>query len=78
MNDSLVALIALVDGADFAPSEASFAALQKVCGAMNDTFGEWQQLKTKDLADFRKLIDSQKPGGIPDYPLLPPDQNCGR
>ena len=78
MNDSLVALIALVDGADFAPSEASFAALQKVCGAMNDTFGEWRQFKAKDLADFRKLIDSQKPGAIPDYPSLAPDPNCGK
>jgi hypothetical protein len=78
VNDSLVALIALVDGADFAPSEASFTALQKVCGVMNDTFGEWQQFKAKDLADFRKLIDSQKPGAIPDYPSLAPDQNCGK
>jgi len=78
VNDSLVALIALVDGADFAPSEASFAALQKVCGAMNDTFGEWQQLKAKDLTDFRKLFDSQKPGAIPDYPSLAIDPNCGR
>jgi photosystem II stability/assembly factor-like uncharacterized protein len=78
VNDSLVALIALVDGADFAPSEASFAALQKVCGAMNDTFGEWQQFKAKDLGDFRKLIDSQKPGAIPDYPSLAPDPNCGK
>jgi hypothetical protein len=78
VNDSLVALIALVDGADFAPSEASFAALQRVCGAMNDTFGEWQQLKAKDLTDFRKLFDSQKPDAIPDYPSLTIDPNCGR
>ena len=30
VNDSLVALIALVDGADFAPSDESFASLQRV------------------------------------------------
>jgi hypothetical protein len=45
---------------------------------MNDTFGEWQQFKAKDLADFRKLIDSQKPGAIPVYPSLATDPNCGK
>jgi len=78
VNDSLVSLIALVDGADFAPSEASFVSLQKVCEAMNGTLDEWQQLKAKDLAAFRKMIDPQKPGAIPDYPLIAPDPNCGK
>jgi photosystem II stability/assembly factor-like uncharacterized protein len=78
VNDSLVSLIALVDGADFGPSEASFTALQKVCTAMNETLGEWQQLKAKETADFRKLIDPQKPGAIPDYPALAADPNCGK
>jgi photosystem II stability/assembly factor-like uncharacterized protein len=78
VNDNLVALIALVDSADFAPSEASFAALQKVCGGMAETFGEWEQLKTKDLPAFRKVVDSQKPGAIPDYPAIASDPNCGR
>jgi hypothetical protein len=78
VNDSLVALIALVDGADFAPSEASFASMQKVCAAMNGALDDWQQLKAKDLAAFHKLIDSQKPGEIPDYPSLAPDPNCGK
>jgi photosystem II stability/assembly factor-like uncharacterized protein len=78
-NDSLVALIALVDGADFAPSEESFAALQRVCAAMGGTFDEWQQLKAKDLAAFHKLIDDkEKPGAIPDYPPLTPDPTCGK
>jgi len=42
---------------------------------MNGTLDEWQQLKAKDLAAFRKMID---PGGIPDYPPLAPDSNCGK
>ena len=78
VNDSLVALIALVDGADFAPSEASFVALQKVCEAMNGTLDEWQQVKAKDLAAFHKVIDPQKSGIIPDYPLIAPDPNCSK
>jgi hypothetical protein len=78
VNDSLVSLIALVDGADFGPSEASYAALQKVCTAMNDTLAEWQQLKAKELVDFRKLIVSEKASAIPDYPALAPEPNCGK
>jgi hypothetical protein len=45
---------------------------------MNGTLDEWQQLKAKDLAAFRKMIDPQKPGAIPDYPLIAPDPNCGK
>jgi hypothetical protein len=78
VNDSLVALIALVDGADFAPSDESFASLQRVCVAMNGTLEEWQQLKGKDLAAFHTLVDSQKPGAIPDYPAIAADPNCGK
>jgi photosystem II stability/assembly factor-like uncharacterized protein len=78
VNDSLVALIALLDGADFAPSDESFASLQRVCVAMNGTLEEWQQLKGKDLAAFHQLVDPQKPGSIPDYPPLAPDPNCGK
>ena len=46
--------------------------------AVTKDAGEWQQLKAKDLTDFRKLFDSQKPGAIPDYPSLTIDPNCGR
>ncbi|HXR34069.1 MAG TPA: hypothetical protein VN830_10195 [Verrucomicrobiae bacterium] len=77
VNDSLVALIALVDGADFTPSAESFASLQKLCAAMNGTLEDWQQLKAKDLAAFRKLVDAQTPGAIPDYPAIAADASCG-
>ncbi len=78
VNDSLVALIALVDGADFAPSAESFVALQRICVAMNGTLEKWHQLKGNDLAAFRKIVDSQKPGAIPDYPAIAADPNCGK
>ena len=78
VNDSLIALIALVDGADFAPSAESYVALQRVCVAMNTTLEKWQQLKTTDLAAFRKVANQQKPGAIPDYPAIAPDPNCGK
>jgi photosystem II stability/assembly factor-like uncharacterized protein len=78
VNDSLVSLIALVDGADFVPSDESFASLQRVCVAMNGTLQEWQELKEKELTAFHKLVDSQKPGAIPGYPAIAADANCGR
>src|SRR5208282_1506365 len=78
VNDSLVALIALVDGADFAPSAESFAAWRRVCAAMNGTLEKWQELKGKDLAAFRSLVDAQKTCVIPDYPVIAADGNCGQ
>jgi hypothetical protein len=78
VNDSLVSLIGLVDGADFAPSVESFAALQRVCAAMNGTLEEWQKLKENELANFRKLVDSQKSGAIPDYPAIAAEASCGK
>jgi photosystem II stability/assembly factor-like uncharacterized protein len=78
VNDSLVALIALVDGADFAPSDESFASFQRVCVALNGTLGEWQQLKASDMAAFRTHIGSQKADAIPDYPSIAADPSCGK
>jgi len=78
VNDSLVALIALVDGADFAPSAESFAAWRRVCAAMNATLEKWQQLKGKDLADFRKMVEPQRSAAVPDYPPIATDENCGK
>ena len=73
-----VFLIGLVDGADFALSAESFTALQRVCAAMNGTLEEWQKLKENELANFRKLVDSQKSGAIPDYPAIAAEASCGK
>jgi hypothetical protein len=78
VNDSLVSLIALVDSADFAPSDESFAALERVCAAMNDAIQQWQQLKEKDLAVFNQTLDPQKRKAIPDYPAIGAATNCAR
>ncbi len=78
VNDSLVSLIGLVDGADFGPSAESFAALQRVCAGMNSALAGWQQVKGKELAAFHAMVDAQKPGAIPDYPAIAADPDCGR
>jgi hypothetical protein len=76
VNDSLVSLIALVDGADFAPSEESFAAEQRMCVSMNAALEEWQQLKAKDLAGFNQLLEQQKLNTVPSYPEVSADASC--
>jgi photosystem II stability/assembly factor-like uncharacterized protein len=76
VNDSLVSLIALVDGADFAPSEESFAAEQRMCVSMNAALDEWQQLKAKDLVTFNQVLEQQKVSPIPSYPEVAADASC--
>ena len=76
VNDSLVGLIALVDGADFTPSDESFAALRRVCLSMNTTLDDWQQLKIKDVAAFNHMLDEQKLAAVPTYPEVATPKDC--
>jgi hypothetical protein len=73
VNDSLVSLAGLVDGADFAPSAQSFTAFERVCGALNTTLAKWEELKSKELAEFRKTAND-----IPEYPALGQDKSCSQ
>lgn len=77
VNDTLTALTALVDGADFAPSEESFAAYQRSCKALNTTLTTWQESKVKDLPVFRAMVAQNNAGAVPDYPSQAPIDNCG-
>jgi hypothetical protein len=77
INDTLTALMALVDGADFAPSEESFAAYQRSCKAMNTTLEMWQHIRAKDLAALRSTLSQNKAAQLPEYPSLGAIENCG-
>jgi hypothetical protein len=77
VNDTLTALMALVDGADFAPSEESFAAYQRTCKALNTTLEAWQEIKNKDLPAFRATLSQSNIAPPPDYPSLGTVENCG-
>jgi photosystem II stability/assembly factor-like uncharacterized protein len=77
VNDTLTALMALVDGADFAPSEESFAAFQRTCKALNTTLGMWQEIKTKDVAALRTILAQNNAASLPDFPNQAPMDNCG-
>jgi hypothetical protein len=76
VNDTLTALMALVDGADFAPSEESFAAYQRTCKALNTTLGMWQETKAKDVVALRAIAQSNA-ASLPDYPSESPIDDCG-
>jgi hypothetical protein len=76
VNDTLTALMALVDGADFAPSEESFAAYQRTCKALKATLDDWQAIKTRDLPSFKDVAAHNNVTALPEYPDLSAADNC--
>jgi hypothetical protein len=66
-----------VDGADAAPSEASFVAYRRICKALNETISEWQGIKRKDVAALNTLLGQNNLAGLPEFPDLAADIACG-
>jgi hypothetical protein len=77
VNDALTALMALVDGADFAPSEESFAAYRRICKGENEALAGWQEIKNKDVAALNRLLGKSNLAVLPEAPSLPADAACG-
>src|SRR5467141_545893 len=77
VNDTLTALMALVDGADFAPSEESFAAYRRICKGSNEAFAAWQELKNKDLAALNTLLGKSNLAALPEVPDIEAEAACG-
>ena len=77
VNESLTALMALVDGADFAPSEESFAAFRRVCKGWNEALGTWQELKNKDVEALNELLGKNNLAAVPNMPALAAEAACG-
>ena len=77
VNDTLTALMALVDGADFAPSEESFAAYRRICKGSNEAFAAWQELKNKDLAALNTLLGKSNLAALPEVPDIAAEAACG-
>jgi hypothetical protein len=77
VNDTLTALMALVDGADFAPSEESFAAYRRICKGLNEALVAWQELKSKDAAALNTLLGKNNLTELPSVPDLAGDAACG-
>src|SRR6266567_3183297 len=77
VNDTLTALMALVDGADFAPSEESFAAYRRICKRLNETLSAWQGLKNKDVSALNGLLVKSNLAVLLDAPGIPADAPCG-
>lgn len=76
-NDSLIALMALVDGADAAPSEASFVAYRRICKALDQTIGEWQGIKNNDGAGLNTLLGLNHGAALPELDDLAAEAPCG-
>jgi hypothetical protein len=77
VNDTLTALMALVDGADFAPSEESFAAYRRICKGLNEALAAWQELRNKDAAALNTLLGKSNLTELPSVPDLAGDAACG-
>jgi hypothetical protein len=73
----LTALMALVDGADSAPSEESFAAYRRICKGENEALAAWQELKSKDVPALNILLGKSNLAKLPDAPGLAADAACG-
>lgn len=78
VNDSLIDLMALVDGADLAPSEESFAASRRLCKALSESLGAWQELKSKDVATLNQMLGNNHLPALAELPSLSLDANCGK
>ena len=77
VNDTLTALMALVDGADFAPSEESFAAYGRTCRGFNQAASAWEELKSKDAEALNELLTKSNLSRLPSAPVLAAEPNCG-
>jgi hypothetical protein len=77
VNDTLTALMALVDGADFAPSEESFGAYRRICKGSNEALGAWQDLKNKEVAALNVLLGKSNLTAMAEVPDLAVDAACG-
>jgi photosystem II stability/assembly factor-like uncharacterized protein len=77
VNDTLTALMALLDGADFAPSEESFVAYRRICKGLDETLGAWRELKNKDAAALKILLGTSNLPALPEFPHLAADDACG-
>jgi photosystem II stability/assembly factor-like uncharacterized protein len=77
VNDSLTNLMALVDGADFAPSEESFGAFRRVCQGWREQLGTWQDLKNKDVEAFKAMLGKNNLAPVASMPAVAADTPCG-
>ena len=77
VNDGLTNLMALVDGADFAPSEESFAAFRRVCQGWKEQLSAWQDLKSKDVVAFNVVLNKSNLAAVSGMPAVTADTPCG-
>ena len=78
VNDTFIALLALLDGADAEPSQDSFDAFERVCKGFNGALASWKELKSKDLSALNTLLGENKLAAIPNYPDVAGEAGCAK
>jgi hypothetical protein len=78
LNDAFTSLIQAVDGADLAPTAAQQDSFQRTCEKLNAALAQWQEIKEKDTAALRTLLEQQKLPALPELPQLKTDAACGK
>ena len=77
VNESLIALMALADGADSAPSEEELAAYRRICHGFNEAASAWQDLKNKDVSALGELLTKNNLPELPQTALVEVEAACG-
>lgn len=76
VNDTFIAVLALLDGADAEPSQDSFDAFERVCKGLNGTLASWQELKSKDLSALNTLLSQNSLPAIPNDSEITAEISC--
>jgi photosystem II stability/assembly factor-like uncharacterized protein len=77
LDGQLTALIGHVDGADLAPTEQQAQAFEQACKALGGVLQQWEDLKSKELPVFNKLLEEHNAAPLPALPSLPTG-DCSR
>src|SRR5204863_9525708 len=70
LNESLISLMALLDGADSEPSDASLVAFQRMSDQLSANLSAWQELKAKELKALNAVLAEHKLAVLPAYSNL--------
>jgi len=78
LNGVFSNLIGQVDSADLAPTEQQTQAFDEACKALHGVLQQWEDLKSKELPPFNKLLEEHNAAPLPALPSLPAGGDCGQ
>jgi hypothetical protein len=75
LNGEFGSLMNSVEQSDNAPTQAMQETYHDTCQQLTQALAQWEELKTKDLAELNALLGGGKIASPPPAPAGPP---CGR